>query len=162
MSIDQATVKSGIAVHCDGKLTLYDLIDLNKEKVNISERIYVMVDRICPCIHKNKPDFVVIEDVAMQSNPSTLILLARLQGALIGYCRVNKIPYDILKPPNWRKALGFKQGQGIKRRELKKQAVEYVKGNYGLNLSEDVCEAICIGDAFLKIKNCDRKGKKYG
>ena len=144
-------MKSGIAVHCDGKLTLYDLIDLGKEKVDISERIYVMVDRICKIILKTKPDIVVIEDVAMQSNPATLILLSRLQGAIIGCCRVNKIPFDILKPPNWRKVLGFKQGQGVKRRELKKQAVEFVKENYGLKLSEDVCEAICIGSAFLKM-----------
>lgn len=130
---------------------MYDLIDLEKEKVDIPERIYVMVDRICGIILKNKPDCVVLEDVAMQSNPATLILLSRLQGAIIGFCRVNKIPYDILKPPNWRKGLGFKQGQGIKRPELKKQAVEFVKNNYGLKLSEDVCEAICIGNAFLKI-----------
>lgn len=151
LSIDQATVKSGIAVHCDGKLTMYDLIDLDKEKVDIPERIYVMVDRICKIILKNKPDCVVLEDVAMQSNPATLILLSRLQGAIIGCCRVNKISFDILKPSNWRKTLGFRQGQGIKRPELKKQAVEFVKENYGLKLSEDVCEAICIGNAFLKI-----------
>ena len=146
-------MKTGIAVHCDGKLTLYDLIDLGKEKVDISERIYVMVDRICKIILKNKPDCVVLEDVAMQSNPATLILLSRLQGAIIGCCRVNKISFDILKPSNWRKTLGFRQGQGIKRPELKKQAVEFVKNNYGLKLSEDVCEAICIGNAFLKINN---------
>lgn len=151
ISIDQATVKTGIAVHCDGELTMYDLIDLEKEKVEISQRIDVMVDRICKFILKNKPDMVVLEDVAMQSNPSTLILLARLQGAIIGCCRVNKIPYDILKPPNWRKALGFKQGQGIKRPELKKQAVEFVRTTYDLKLSEDVCEAICIGNAHLKM-----------
>lgn len=151
LSIDQATVKSGIAVHCDGELIMYDLIDLDKEKVDIPERIYVMVDRICGFILKNKPDCVVLEDVAMQSNPATLILLSRLQGAIIGCCRVNRIPFDILKPPTWRKALGFRQGQGIGRRELKKQAKEFVLENYGLKASEDVCEAICIGNAWLKI-----------
>lgn len=151
ISIDQSTSKTGIAVYCDGKLTMYDLIDLEREKVNIPERIYVMVDRICKFIRKNKPDMVVFEDVAMQTNPSTLILLSRLQGAIIGCCRVNKIPHDILKPPSWRKALGFKQGQGMKRRELKKQAVEYIQNTYNLKLKEDVCEAICIGDAYLKM-----------
>lgn len=153
MSIDQATVKTGIAIHCDEKLTLYDLIDLEKEKVDISERVCVMINRICSLIHKQKPDCVVFEDVAMQSNPATLILLARLQGAIIGYCLVHRIPYSILKPPNWRKALGFKQGKDVKRPELKKQAKEYVKSKYGLSLKEDVCEAVCIGDAFLKMNN---------
>lgn len=153
MSIDQATIKTGIAVHCDGKLTMYDLIDLEKDRINMPERIYVMVDRICKVILKTKPDLVVLEDVVLNVNVSTLILLSRLQGAILGCCRVNKIPFDILMPSNWRKALGFKQGQGIKRPELKKQAVEFVKNNYGLELSEDVCEAVCIGDAFLIMNN---------
>ncbi|MCM1167422.1 MAG: crossover junction endodeoxyribonuclease RuvC [Lachnospiraceae bacterium] len=153
LSLDQATNKSGIAVHCDGKLVLHDLIDLGKQKVNISERVFVMADRIYGYIKKQKPDFVVIEDVAMQTNAATLVQLARLQGAIIGYCRVKKVSYDILKPSSWRKILGFKQGQGIKRPELKKQAVEYVKDIYNLDLSEDVCEAVCIGDAFLKLQS---------
>lgn len=132
---------------------MYDCIDLEKQKVNISERVFVMADKICGYIKKQKPDFVVIEDVAMQVNAATLVQLARLQGAIIGYCKVNGISCDILKPSNWRKILGFKQGSSVKRPELKKQAVEYVKNVYNLELSEDVCEAVCIGDAFLKSKN---------
>lgn len=156
MSIDQATIKTGIAIYDDGKLVMYDLIDLEKEKINMPERMYVMVDRICKIILKVKPDCVVLEDVALNVNVSTLILLSRLQGAILGCCRVNKIPFDILIPSYWRKVLGFKQGQGIKRPELKKQAVEYVLTNYGLKLNEDVCEAVCIGDAFLKMNNIEK------
>lgn len=156
LSLDQATAKTGIAIHCDDKLTLYDIINLEKEKVDISDRVYVMIARICRFIYKTKPDYVVFEDVAMQSNPATLILLSRLQGAIIGYCIMNNISYEILKPPNWRKMLGFKQGAGVKRPQLKKQAVEYVKGKYGLKLSEDICEAVCIGDAFLLIHNNEK------
>lgn len=130
---------------------MYDLIDLEKRKVDISERAGIMTDRICGAIHKYKPDYVVFEDVAMRINPQTLILLARLQGTIIGYCRARNIPYSIISPPSWRKILGFKQGKGVKRPELKKQAKEYVKSKYGLSLSEDICEAVCIGDAFLKM-----------
>lgn len=142
-------MKTGIAIHQNENLAVYDLINL--ERVDIPCRVYVMMDRICELIHKTKPDCVVFEDVALQSNPATLILLARLQGAIIGCCREMEIPYSILKPPNWRKALGFTQGREIKRPQLKKQAVEYVKNKYGLSLSNDVCEAVCIGDAFLKM-----------
>lgn len=153
LSFDQATVKTGIAIHENDNLFVYDLINLEKEKVDIPERVNVMIDKVCSVIHKTKPDYVVFEDIALQSNPSTLILLARLQGAIIGYCQVHKIPYTILKPSNWRKVLGFEQGKGIKRPQLKKQAVQYVKDKYKLILSEDVCEAICIGDAYIKICN---------
>lgn len=132
---------------------MYDLIDLEKDRIDMPERLYVMTERICEIIRKVKPDCVVLEDVSLNVNVSTLIVLSRLQGAVLGCCRVNKIPFDVLMPSNWRKALGFKQGQGIKRPELKKQAVEFVKTNYGLELSEDVCEAVCIGTAFMRINN---------
>lgn len=153
LSLDQATVKTGIAIHSEGELTGYDVVNLEKEKIDIPNRVYVMIDRVCELIHKEQPDCVVFEDVALQSNPATLILLARLQGAIIGCCRENKIVYSIIKPPNWRKALGFKQGSGIKRPQLKKQAAEYVLNKYGLKLGEDVCEAVCIGDAYIKISD---------
>ena len=51
--------------------------------------------------------------------------------------------------------MGFRQGAGIKRPELKKQAIEYVMKKYGLKLCEDICEAICLGDAFVKSENIE-------
>ena len=69
-------------------------------------------------IKNNRPDLVVIEDVALQSSPKTLIQLAQLQGAIMGVCELNNIPYEIIKPSEWRKILGFKQGRA-KRAELK-------------------------------------------
>lgn len=158
MSIDQATVKTGIAIHNGDKLVAYDLITLKGE--DEEHRVETMMIKICEYIKKNKPDFVVIEDIALQRNPATLIMLARLQGAIIGYCEFNRIPYDITKPPNWRKVLGFKQGRGIKRPELKKQAIEYVHEKYGLDLQDDICESICIGDAYLISAETEERSKE--
>ena len=151
LSFDQATVKTGIAIHENDQLVVYDLINLEKHKVDMPERVNAMIKELCNTIHTYNPDYVVFEDIALQSNPSTLILLARLQGAIIGHCISHDIPYTILKPPTWRKALGFNQGKEIKRPQLKKQAVEYVKGKFDLSLKEDICEAVCIGEAFLKL-----------
>lgn len=158
LSIDQATVKTGIAIHNDNKLDVYDLINLKDEDED--RRVESMMLKICECIKKNKPDFVVIEDIALQRNPATLIMLARLQGAIIGYCVFNCIPYDIMKPPNWRKVLGFKQGRGIQRSQLKKQAIEYVHDKYGLTLQDDICESICIGDAYLISAETEERSNK--
>lgn len=158
LSIDQATVKTGIAIHNGNKLDMYDLINLKDE--DEEHRVETMMIKICDYIKKNKPDFVVIEDIALQRNPATLIMLARLQGAIIGYCEFNRIPYDITKPPNWRKVLGFKQGRGIKRPQLKKQAIEYVRDKYGLTLQDDICESICIGDAYLISAETEERSKK--
>lgn len=136
---------------------MYDLINLKNE--DEERRVETMMKKICEAIKKYKPDFVVIEDIALQRNPATLIILARLQGAIIGYCEFNCIPYNIIKPPNWRKVLGFRQGRGIKRPQLKKQAIEYVRNKYGLTLQDDICESICIGDAYLILTETERSRK---
>ena len=112
---------------------------------------------MCLALHKliqeNSPDYVVLEDVALQSNPSTLITLARIQGAIIQSLLIYKITYNIYKPSSWRKVLCFSQGRGIARKELKSQAIKYVKDNFNIDTKEDICEAICIGQAYMKENN---------
>ena len=98
-------------------------------------------------IKNNHPDLVVIEDVALQSSAKTVIQLAQLQGAIIGACEMFNIPYEILRPSEWRKTLGFKQGRQIKRPELKQQAIDYVAEHYGEVVSSDEADAMCIAKA---------------
>lgn len=115
---------------------------------------------MCSAIHEliqdNSPDYVVLEDVALQTNPSTLTTLARIQGAIIQSLLIYKIPYNIYKPSSWRKVLCFSQGRGIARKELKKQAIQYVKDKFNIDAKEDICEAICIGQAYIKNINYEK------
>lgn len=106
---------------------------------------------LCKVIEKYNPDKVVMEEVAQQSNPLTLKLLARIQGVIIGFCAAHNIDTYIVEPSKWRSMLEFKQGSGVKRAELKEQAMQHVKDIYQLDLSEDCCESICIGEAAHKI-----------
>lgn len=106
------------------------------------------------CIHnqivQSNVDHVVFEDVSLQTNVSTLILLAQIQGAIINTCVMNDICYSVYKATFWRSKLGFNQSRNVKRPELKQQAKDYVFNKYGLKLKEDLCDAICIGEAFIK------------
>lgn len=149
LSLDQATNSSGIAVFSNHDLVKYDLIKLSKAQEN---HYLEMVKRISEYINNEKPDIVIFEDVSLQRNVSTLILLAQLQGAIMGICIQANIPYIIYKPSTWRKILHFQQKKGIKRPELKRQAKEHVYNNYGYTLQEDICDAICIGTAYIKEK----------
>jgi len=63
-------------------------------------------------------------------------------------CDYLKIRYAILSCSTWRKRLGFRQGSKIKRSELKQQAHDYVVEHFGIETSEDECDAICIGWAY--------------
>lgn len=120
---------------------------------DIGERNIQMRQMIQSRIKNNHPDLVVIEDVALQASAKTVIQLAQLQGAIVGACDIFNVPYEIIKPSEWRKILGFKQGR-VKRAELKQQAIDYVKTYYGEDVSSDEADAMCIATAArLRLEN---------
>ena len=151
LAFDQSTKVTGWSVFIDNKYIDSGVIDLGKN-TNTEERSKQMGLEICRVITDNKPDVVIIEEVAMQSNAQTLKLLARIQGIAIGFCAAHDISLHILAPTKWRSALGYKQGSKTKREALKQQSFDYVKEHLGFeNFSEDRCEAICINMAAQKI-----------
>lgn len=151
VSFDQSTRCSGYAVFEDGKYVASGVIDMNKSQLETDKRSFEMAKEIWKVIKKYNPQALVIENVQQQSSPSTVIVLARLAGMIIGYAEAHNVHVHILLPSQWRKALGYSQGAKVKRQELKKQSIDYVKNNLGLELSEDECEAICEGIAAHKI-----------
>ena len=152
LAFDQALIKTGVCT-LDGDTVYHSLIDLSKVK-DADERKITMRHMIQSRIKNNNPDLVVIEDVALQSSAKTVIQLAQLQGAIIGVCELFDISYEILKPTEWRKTLGFKQGRQIKRPELKQQAIDYVAENYGEVVSSDEADAMCIAKAaWMRLEN---------
>lgn len=146
LAFDQSTKISAYSLWEDNKYVEVGVIDLHKMK-DTSERIRAMGVELGKIIKKYSPDKVIIEEVAQQSNPLTLKLLARIQGVIIGFCAAHDIDTYIVEPSKWRSTLRFKIGSGVKRAELKAQAIEHVKNKYMLDLSEDECEALCIGEA---------------
>ena len=150
LAFDQSTKISAYSLWIDGKYIEVGIIDLHKMK-DTSERVRAMGVELCRVIAKYKPTAVIIEEVAQQSNPMTLKLLARIQGVIIGFCAAHNIDTYIIEPSKWRSILHFHQGAGVKREELKAQAIQHVKNVYGLDASEDESESICINEAAHKI-----------
>jgi Holliday junction resolvasome RuvABC endonuclease subunit len=157
LALDQSTRCSGYAVFEDGEYICSGVVDKSKSNLDTHERSFEMARDLWRVIKKYKPDHLVIEDVQNQSNTKTVIILSRLQGMLIGYAEAHKVKTHILLPSQWRSALKFKQGPKVKREELKQQSADFIKEQYGFNLSEDENEAICIGVAAHKI--FDLKGE---
>ena len=151
LAFDQSTKVTGWSVFTEGAYVDSGVLDLSKNK-NTEERSKQMGLEMCKVITDNKPDVVIIEEVAMQSNAQTLKLLARIQGVAIGFCAAHDIPLHILAPTKWRSTLQYKQGNKVKRDELKRQSFDYVREHFGFDhFSEDRCEAICINVAAQKI-----------
>lgn len=154
LAFDQSSTKTGWSLF-DGD-TYIDSGVIDKHKISDTDkRVGEMGAAICDKIEELKPDHVVIENIQQQSGVSTVILLARLQGFILGWCYVHNIDVEIIGPSQWRAALKIKQGAGIKRKELKAQSIEYVKNKYGLNVSEDEAEAVCINDGARTRYMCD-------
>lgn len=153
LAFDQSTKVSGWCVLEDGEYVGSGVIDLHKntDTASRSKQMGVALGEI---IAKVKPDMVIIEEVQQQSNVSSVILLARIQGMLLGYAASHDIETQILEPTKWRSILGYQQGRGVKREELKQQSINYVKEHLGFdNFSEDRCEACCIALAAHKLLN---------
>lgn len=152
VAFDQATSTSGYAVIEDGQYKRSGIIEL-RNNTDSDTRFKQMVSQICKIIADEDADCVVVEDVQQQVNKQTFKLLARLQGAIIGYCCVNEIPFLIFPATTWRSRLNFNQGTGIKRRGLKMQAVQYVLDQCKKNVRSDEADAICIGLAAFTDKS---------
>lgn len=153
LSFDQSTRCSGYAYFEDGKYIESGVIDMSKSRLETDKRSFEMAKELWKIINKYKPQHLVLEGVQQQANPSTMIILARLAGMIIGYAEAHNIETHILLPSQWRKQLGYSQGAKVKRQELKQQSIDYVKENFGLDLPEDQCEAIAEGVAAHKIFN---------
>lgn len=151
LAFDQSTKITGYSIFNDNQYVDSGVIDFSKN-TNTEGRSKQMGLAICKKIEEVKPDMVIIEEVAMQSNPKTLKLLARVQGIAIGFAAAHNVSLQILEPSKWRSELSFQQGPKVKREVLKQQSMDYVKEHFGFeNFSEDRCEAICINVAAQKI-----------
>ena len=150
LSFDQSTRISGWSVFMNCDYVKSGIIDLSKIK-DTEERTKKMGIQICDKILEVNPDIVIIENIQNQSNTDTVIKLARLQGIIIGFANAHNIDIKILSPSVWRKHLMFKQGAGVKRKELKQQSIDYVKKKLGLSLTDDESDACCLGLASISL-----------
>lgn len=155
LAFDQSTKITGWSFFESSRYVDSGVIDLHLSKDITEKRSEKMAVEICSLIENHKPDVVIIEEVAMQSNAKTLKLLARIQGVAIGFCAAHNIKLYILEPSKWRSALHYCQGSGVKREALKQQSLDYVKNNLGFDFTEDQSEACCINIAAHKIYGFD-------
>ena len=152
VSIDGSTQKTGIAYFCNGKYVEHILLDYSKDK-NMEHRFESMSKGIWKSLDKYRPNIIYIEETYMANNPQTSKILTRLQGVVYAWCMNNGCEFNTIRPTSWRRQLKFQQGKNVKREQLKKQSLQYVLENYGLEVTDDESDAICIADAVVKMFN---------
>lgn len=141
--IDGSTNSTGIAIMENNELKFYTLIDLHKEK-DAMKRIQNMLLKICEVLDEYKIDAVYMEKSILKSNVDTVQKLANLAGGIMLYCAKNNIEFHHPLPPTWRAKIGIRQSSKIKREVLKEEAILAVKEEYGIDVNDDIAEAVLI------------------
>lgn len=106
-----------------------------------SQRIAIIGEKIKNVLETHSPDITVIEYTQFQKDPKTLIRLSMLMGYLVGMVETNGYFVITVEPSVWKSHFGVR---GKKREEQKQSSIEIVKERYGLDVNDDVADAIGI------------------
>lgn len=152
LGIDQATKVSGWSIFDGEKLVHYGLYETSF--TNRDEKIADVKNWLRSMIEMWRPDLVVLEDIQYQKRfgeeyvedaavgVTTFKTLAHLQGVLINLLLENKIEYEIVSSATWRSHCKI---TGKTRNDKKKSCQLKIKEWYGVNITNDEADAICIG-----------------
>ena len=153
LAIDQATHTSGYAIFNNKNLIDFGSFTTDETKNDIERSVQVKQWMIS-LIDQYQIDFVGLEGIQYQTQAgvTTFETLARLQGILAAACVEDKINYKIAHTAVWRESCGVK---GKSRPDKKRSMQRLVKEWFGINASEDECDAIGIGKYF-----CDNQMPK--
>lgn len=147
MGIDSSTKNTGVSVYTNGILKRFEL--LTEDNNDSQKRLENMIRRIYETISKYKPDIIAIETPTVCRNPQTQRQLTMIFGAIYGLSVDRDIFFKAYRPSEWRKY--WKDTvMPRKRAELKEWAIQKVKNEFGLEVSDDIAEAILIGGAYIK------------
>ena len=162
IAIDASTKSTGVAIFKDGQLEQYNNIqDSNR---NVLKRIKFMTDEIEKVYQSTKTRGggdgkiqIVMEQVIPDNlneskwsyNQATFKALFYLQAAVVLMFDNYNLDVEFIGASQWRKICGIDQTKYANRDILKARDVAFVKEKFGLDVNDDIADAICIGWAKL-------------
>ena len=156
LSIDASTHSTGWSIFNDDQLVVYGCIQ--SASTNLIKRIYIMKDGLEAVLNNYEIDKIILEEVRPEQglqNLKTHKALLYLQAAItfLVYEKFNKIKIEYIYPSEWRKACGIKTGRGIRRDALKPLDIAFVKEKFGIEVNDDIADAIGIAVGYLNTRN---------
>ena len=150
LAIDGSTTSTGIAIYDNTKLIYYTCITASG---NTFSRIIKITDKIKEIYQKYNITNVIMEQVLpeeVRHNQATYKALMYLQASIVLMLHQKKQTVQFYTASHWRKICGIKTGRGIKRQELKKISTQLIKQKYGIDVNDDISDAICLGNAYAQ------------
>lgn len=153
LAIDASTKSSGWSVFKDEQLVDYGCIQ--SASTDLIKRIYIMKNGLEEVLNKYKIDKIVLEEVRPEQglqNLKTHKALLYLQAAIafLVYEKFNKVKIEYVYPSEWRKVCGIKTGRGVRRDALKPLDIAFVKEKFGIQVNDDIADAIGIAWAYIQ------------
>lgn len=146
LSVDQSSTCSGLSIfEYSEENADYQLIWHDKYKPlgnDFEEKMLNLANYIDKLIKREEIEMILLENVQAQTNLATHKKLCMLLGALIEVTDINNIDYTVISSNSWRKLLHAKKG--MKRKELKQLAKNYVFDKFEIESSEDEADSICM------------------
>lgn len=148
---DTSTTCTGLALYVNGEFKEYaELSFPSKKYPNSEERMSLMAKAITTTLSKWKADMVYIEiPQGAGGNVKLARQLGQMLGVVRGWCASHDADYTEMEPSEWRSWAGFKQGK-LTRPELKQMSIDEVKKRHGIEVGDDVADAINIGYGALR------------
>ena len=129
--------------------TAYKQIHSQEKREHMEKSVLFMMEHIEEILKKYNPDLVVMEDTYGQNDMMTLKMLSRIQGNIIGWVRREGKEIVIKTPSKWRVDVGMPlrdaNNKHLKREQFKELSKGIVKQVFGLDVTDDEADAICIG-----------------
>lgn len=161
LALDLSTQSTGWCIYDGTKLQNFNLITASS--TDVIKRIKKITNEIQHILNTNSDICeIIIEEVRPQNNQygvgnlHTHRVLMWLQASVNFMIHDNfpNIQIKYVYPNEWRAACGIKTGAGVKRKSLKQADINFVKQQYGVDVNDDIADAIGIGHAYInKINN---------
>lgn len=139
-SLDNSTQKVGLSIFDDEELVYYTL--LNFRGSNFEDRLLKILDYLEDVIIEEwEVDVLILEDVQFQSNYATYKKLSMLLGVLVVGAMRYGVDVEVVSSNTWRNQYQISKS----RQTAKEEAIKLVKTMYGIDVNDDVAEAILLG-----------------
>ena len=158
--IDGSTTSTGVSIFNDEELIFYDCIKPKSKDWQI--RLKILANQLNDIFSQYEIDRLYIEDVPLKDGKLTIEKLSAVRGVVLALCGLYGIDIDAESVSNWRQNADFYDGtkEGMKRDAMKEKAVKEVHDVFGIDVNDDIAEAILVAYRTRYPKEKKTFGKK--
>lgn len=155
LCLDQSSRTSGYSVWQTHPRKLLAHGTFSYTDGDLGVRLEKIRQRVTKLITDYKIDRLYLEDIQLQGNITTGVTTYKILAEVIGVLRELAvelhIPCELVHSQSWKSTCGIK---GRDRATQKKNAQLHVQNLYGVSVSEDEADSICIGEHITSLLDC--------